>query len=190
MRLLMTALLGLLIGLSACSTLQPMTHEQKVAEFVRLVDEATPIERLFDVNISENPRWPLNGDFNRPDVSAIQLGCVRQYFQSQKAKFYKLEKARLYAEQRGQNLDEDIRLLKGGFGTRSKAFFDALADGTHEEFQPDPTMVQLLLNPEYSELRHILLLDSTEQSSGIAKNMAFILFASLQSCGIEWQQSF
>ena len=187
-----TFLIALCLGsaLMGCSALQPMTQEQKVAEFVRLVDEATPIERLFDVNISQNPHWPLNGDLNRPDISAMQLGCVRDYFQSQNAKYYKLEKARLYAEQRVPHLDDDIRLLKEGFATRSKAFFDALADGTHDSFKSDPTMVQLLLNPQHSELRHILLLDSTEQSSGIAKNMAYILFASLKSCGIDMQQSF
>lgn len=186
--------LGLLISLiflSGCSTLQSsQSLDEQIEEFVKLVDDATPIELLFTANINANPNWPLNGSLNRNDITSSQRTCVRAYFQSHRAKYYKLEKARIYAQERGSDLKNDINLLKYSFGKRSKAFFTALAEGRHEDFKPDNEMIQLLLNPEYSDLRHILLLDSTEESSGIAKNMAFILYSSLHSCGIQMQQSF
>lgn len=173
------ALMGVCaVALTGCASMgqQPSSASEAQAQRLgALFEQTLPVKDIVSRILQTEPKWPFQQRSNK--IRPAELACVRAEMAPEKITVQQHENARRYAKAHPERLAQDIQLLESGAASAMNAL---IMDGVNEpsnrssstserrkanavmknlSAQQKQAMLQLLFNPDYSDLRKAMRID-------------------------------
>lgn len=173
------ALMGVCaVALTGCASMgqQPSSASEAQAQRLgALFEQTLPVKDIVSRILQTEPKWPFQQRSNK--IRPAELACVRAEMAPEKIAVQQHEDARRYAKAHPERLAQDIQLLESGAASAMNAL---IMDGINEpgnrssstserrkanavmkklSAQQKQAMLQLLFNPDYSDLRKAMRID-------------------------------